>query len=137
MAAQLEIYTTGGGHFLVDAFNFIAAFTGSPGYDALLTVAVTTSVIYFALKLMWGEGLKDISKWFLLVIAIGGLFIGSKASVVIFDRTKSDFPIGIVDNVPYGMRVSDLLCMSNLVHASATKEHDNDDNFQGLIRPTS
>ena len=33
-----------------------------------------------------------------------------------------------------GMRVSDLLCMSNLVHASATKEHDNDDDYQGTFR---
>ena len=31
------------------------------------------------------------------------------------------------------MRVSDLLCMSNLVHASATKEHDNDDDYQGAF----
>ena len=31
-------------------------------------------------------------------------------------------------------RVSDLLCMSNLVHASATKEHDNDDDYQGTFR---
>lgn len=34
-------------------------------------------------------------------------------------------------------RVSYLLCMSNFVHASATKEDDDDDHFQGLIRPTS
>lgn len=31
-------------------------------------------------------------------------------------------------------RVSDLLCMSNLVHASPTKEHDNDDDYQGTFR---
>ena len=31
-------------------------------------------------------------------------------------------------------RVSDLLCMSNLSHASLTKEHDNDDDFQGRFR---
>jgi len=35
------------------------------------------------------------------------------------------------------VRVSYLLCMSNFVHASATKEDDDDDHFQGLIRPTS
>ncbi|WP_052245433.1 IS630 transposase-related protein [Halocynthiibacter namhaensis] len=34
----------------------------------------------------------------------------------------------------YGVRVSDLLCMSNLVHASLTKEHDNNDNIQGSFR---
>lgn len=31
-------------------------------------------------------------------------------------------------------RVSDLLCMSNLAHASKLKEHDNDDDFQGSFR---
>ena len=32
------------------------------------------------------------------------------------------------------LRVSDLLCMSNLAHASKLKEHDNDDDFQGSFR---
>ena len=32
------------------------------------------------------------------------------------------------------LRVSDLLCMSNMAHASLTKEHDNDDDFQGRFR---
>ena len=35
--------------------------------------------------------------------------------------------------VSYG-RVSDLLCMSNLSHASIMKEHDNNDDFQGRSR---
>jgi len=29
-------------------------------------------------------------------------------------------------------RVSDLLCMSNLAHASKLKEHDDNDDFQGI-----
>ena len=31
-------------------------------------------------------------------------------------------------------RVSDLLCMSNLAHASKLKEHDDNDDIQGSIR---
>jgi hypothetical protein len=31
-------------------------------------------------------------------------------------------------------RVSDLLCMSKLAHASATQEHENDEDFQGTFR---
>ena len=31
-------------------------------------------------------------------------------------------------------RVSDLLCMSNMAHASKLKEHDNNDDFQGSFR---
>jgi hypothetical protein len=32
------------------------------------------------------------------------------------------------------VRVSDLLCMSNLAHASKLKEHDDNDDIQGSIR---
>ena len=32
------------------------------------------------------------------------------------------------------LRVSDLLCMSNLVHASLTKEHEDNDDYEGSIR---
>jgi hypothetical protein len=31
-------------------------------------------------------------------------------------------------------RVSDLLCMSNSAHASPTKEHEDNDDFQGTFR---
>jgi len=34
--------------------------------------------------------------------------------------------------VAHRQRVSDLLCMSNLSHASPTKEHDGDNDFQGI-----
>ena len=30
-------------------------------------------------------------------------------------------------------RVSDLLCMSNSVHASSTKEHEDNDDYEGSI----
>jgi len=35
------------------------------------------------------------------------------------------------------LRLSDLLCMSDLSHASSFKEHDHDDDIERLIRPTS
>jgi hypothetical protein len=35
---------------------------------------------------------------------------------------------------PQTQRVSDLLCMSNLSHASKLKEHDHNDDFQGSFR---
>jgi hypothetical protein len=38
----------------------------------------------------------------------------------------------VVQNMPtLRSRVSDLLCMTNLAHASPTKEHDDNDDFQG------
>ncbi|WP_139816304.1 hypothetical protein, partial [Planktotalea arctica] len=37
-----------------------------------------------------------------------------------------------LDSAVSKMRVSDLLCMSNLAHASKPKEHDNNDDFQRI-----
>ena len=100
---QFEIYTTGGGLLLQDAFNFVAAFTSGPGYQGLITTGITISVIAFAWRLLWGEGIRDVFKWFILVPILGVLFLGSRASVVIIDRTQADHPIAIVDNIPWGI----------------------------------
>ena len=50
--------------------------------------------------------------------------------------SRSDRPQGqdLSVKMPLLQRVSDLLCMSNLAHASKLKEHDNDDDFQGSFR---
>ena len=37
-------------------------------------------------------------------------------------------------DMPEPKRVSDLLCMSNSVHASLTKEHEDNDDYEGSIR---
>ena len=37
-------------------------------------------------------------------------------------------------DMQYFKRVSDLLCMSNLVHASPMKEHDDNDDIQSTTR---
>ena len=44
--------------------------------------------------------------------------------------------VPILDGL-FKLRVSDLLCMSNLSHASILKEHDNNDDFQGRSRRTA
>ena len=38
------------------------------------------------------------------------------------------------DDFAQSLRVSDLLCMSNSVHASSTKEHEDNDDYEGSIR---
>jgi signal transduction histidine kinase/putative methionine-R-sulfoxide reductase with GAF domain len=47
-----------------------------------------------------------------------------------FDLAILDMHMPVMDGLELA-RVSDLLCMSNLAHASPTKEHDDNDDFQG------
>ena len=41
---------------------------------------------------------------------------------------------GLGERIWLRARVSDLLCMSNSVHASLTKEHEDNDDYEGSIR---
>ena len=43
--------------------------------------------------------------------------------------TQAGFPGGVA-TPPGKLRVSDILCMSNLVHASELKEHEDNDDYQ-------
>jgi hypothetical protein len=49
--------------------------------------------------------------------------------------TGQDQDVSALERVLFP-RVSDLLCMSNSAHASATKEHDNDDDYQAPLGAT-
>ena len=61
----------------------------------------------------------------------GAGFLSYHESEMIMQTLEALMAVGIP---AFPVRVSDLLCMSNLVHASATKEHDNDDDYQGTFR---
>lgn len=99
-----EIYTTGGGYYLYDVFNFLAAYTGSGNYNNLLYIGVVVGVAMIAWRLAFGEGVMEAVKYVVLVAIVGGLFVGPKARVVIFDKTQGTIPIyGIVDYVPYAV----------------------------------
>ena len=61
------------------------------------------------------------------------------ADDVWFERIDNNLIVRLhgADDTGTPGRVSDLLCMSNLSHASILKEHDNNDDFQGRSRRTA
>ena len=80
---------------------FVAAYMNTQDYAALISLGIIVGVLASSLKMMWGEGYLETFKWFIIVAVISSIGLGTKASVVIFDKTKADHPIAIVDNVPY------------------------------------
>ncbi|MBL1435582.1 MAG: conjugal transfer protein TraG N-terminal domain-containing protein [Rhodobacteraceae bacterium] len=97
---EYEVYTTGGGYYLYDIFNFLAMFSsGSMFYDMLM-IGIIVGVFYMAIKIMMTGSLEGVFPYLIIVAVVGGLGIGPKARVIIMDSTYPLEIYGAVDNVP-------------------------------------
>lgn len=100
---NLEVYTTGGGDFLIQIFNYLAAYTSSGNFANLLWIGIMAGSALAALKLVFGGGIRDVITQYLIVAVAGALFLGPRATVIIFDKTKTSLPYASVANVPFGV----------------------------------
>ena len=96
-----EIYTTGGGYFLSDVFNMLAAYTSTGNFHALLSIGVILGIGWTCIQLAFGSPLRDSLKYFMTMTVVMLLTLGPKSTVAIIDKTAGSIPIyGVVDNVP-------------------------------------
>ena len=100
---ELEVYTTGGGYYHWDLFNFLAMFTGNGAWMELLTVGIIIGVTWIVAKFALSGSFQGTWQYLVILATVGALGVGPKARVIIIDST---FPLGIygtVDNVPYSV----------------------------------
>lgn len=67
---MLEVFTVGGGEYLVNTFNAVAAWSGGGGYRALLRVVMVMGLIYSLLVVAFTLNYKAWMNWFLQATAI-------------------------------------------------------------------
>ncbi|MCL4068149.1 conjugal transfer protein TraG N-terminal domain-containing protein [Pseudomonas sp. GX19020] len=103
---QWEIYTTGGGYYLYDVFNMLAAYTGSGNFRNLIQIGIIVGIGWSAVQLAFGGNLGSTMKYIMTMIVVMMLALMPKSSVVIIDKTMGTIPIyGIVDNVPTSVAI--------------------------------
>lgn len=100
---ELEVYTTGGGYYLYDIFNFLALFTSGSGFQDMLVVGIVLGVFYTVTKMTFTGSLNGILPYIATVAVVGALGIGPKARVIVMDSTYPLEIYGTVDNVPYSV----------------------------------
>jgi RarD protein len=126
---EVALMAIAAGFITVNWFLFIWAVPNNFAVEAPLGYYIFPLVAVLIGRVVFGERLSGV-QW-------GAVAIFGERFGVWHGGTFAIIWLALSIQHPASARVSDLLCMNNLVHASATKEHDNDDNFQGLIRPTS
>ena len=98
-----ELFTLGGGTYLVDLLNAVAAITGGGAYVTLAQLAGAAGLGWVLFRTAFGGSWKDNAKWILLFVAVWGAMIVPKATVRVVDRLDPALAPAVVDNVPIGL----------------------------------
>ena len=98
-----ELFTLGGGTYLVDLLNAVAAITGGGAYIALAQLAGIAGLGWILFRTAFGGSWKDNAKWILLFAAVWGAMIVPKATVRVVDRMDPTLAPAVVANVPIGL----------------------------------
>ena len=70
-----ELFTLGGGVYLVDLLNAVAAITGGDAYLTLAQIAGVAGLAWILFRTAFGGSWKDNAKWVLMFTAIWGVMI--------------------------------------------------------------
>ena len=100
---MFELFTLGGGTYLVDLLNAVAAITGGGAYLMLAQLAGVAGLAWVLFRTAFGGSWKDNAKWMLLFIAVWGAMIVPKATVRVVDRLDPALAPAVVANVPVGL----------------------------------
>lgn len=99
----IEVWTTGGGYYLEDTFNFLAMITQGGNWQSMLYFALLIGVCWAVVKILFTGSWQGIGGYVAMVAIVGALGVGPRARVVIMDTTYPLEIYGTVDNVPYAV----------------------------------
>lgn len=100
---ELEIHTVGGGYYLYDVFNYLAAFTGSGNFGSLIYGGIVAGVLVAGLQLAIFGAARQAVTYFIGVMLVVTVGLGPRARVIIMDSTVPLGIYGTVDNVPWSV----------------------------------
>ena len=100
---MLEVFTVGGGDYLVNTFNAIAAWTGSGGFKALIRVCMVMGLIYALLITAMDLDWRAWFRWFIQSTLIYLVLMVPTVTVKVTDRVNPGLAPATVANVPIGL----------------------------------
>lgn len=102
---MVEVFTIGGGEYIVNVFNAVAAWTGGGGYRALLRVVMVLGFIYALMAVAFTMNVRAWLNWFLGSALIYSCLMVPTVTVKVTDRINPSLAPAVVANVPLGLGV--------------------------------
>lgn len=100
---MVEIFTVGGGDYLVNVFQAVAAWTGNGGYKSLLQVVMVMGLGLSAITLAFNQDWRAWINWFLGATLIYSCLMVPRLDVDVTDRLNPSLAPANVSNVPLGL----------------------------------
>lgn len=101
--ATIEVFTIGGGEYLVNVFQAVASWTGSGGYGSLLQVIMVIALGWMMLTLALSQDWRGWLKDFMVVLLIYTTLLVPKMAVHVTDRINPSLTPTQVAGVPLGL----------------------------------
>ena len=99
----MEIFTIGGGEYIVNVLNAVSAWTGGGGFRSLLRVVMVMGLIYSLLIVAFSLNWRAWLNWFLGATLMYGALIVPTTTVKVTDRLNPSLAPATVANVPVGL----------------------------------
>lgn len=100
---MVEIYTVGGGEYIVNVLNAVAAWTGAGGYKSLIQVALVMGMALAVIVLAFNQDWRAWLNWFLGATLIYMCLMVPRMDVHVTDRVNAGLAPANVANVPLGL----------------------------------
>jgi conjugal transfer mating pair stabilization protein TraG len=100
---MVEIFTVGGGDYLVNVFQAVAAWTGNGGYKSLIQVVLVMGLGLSAITLAFNQDWRAWLNWFLGATLIYSCLMVPRLDVHVTDRLNPGLAPANVSNVPLGL----------------------------------
>ena len=100
---MMEIFTIGGGEYIVNVLNAVSAWTGGGGFRSLLRVVMVMGFIYTLLIVAFSLNWRAWLNWFLGATLMYGALIVPTTTVQVTDRLNPSLAPSTVGNVPVGL----------------------------------
>ncbi|UAJ12396.1 conjugal transfer protein TraG N-terminal domain-containing protein [Polymorphobacter megasporae] len=99
----VEVYTIGGGEYIVNTFNAVAAWTGEGGYKSLLQVVLVMGFTMSCLVVAFNSDWRAWINWFLQGTLMYMCLMVPRVDVQVIDRINPSLAPSYVANVPIGL----------------------------------
>jgi conjugal transfer mating pair stabilization protein TraG len=100
---MVEIFTIGGGEYIVNVLNAVAAWTGAGGYKSLIQVALVMGMILAVITVAFNQDWRAWLNWFLGATLIYMCLMVPRMDVKVTDRVNQSLAPATVANVPLGL----------------------------------
>jgi conjugal transfer mating pair stabilization protein TraG len=100
---MVEIFTVGGGEYIVNVLNAVAAWTDAGGYKSLIQVALVMGMVLAVIVVAFNQDWRAWLNWFLGATLIYMCLMVPRMDIHVTDRVNPGLAPATVANVPLGL----------------------------------